>query len=100
MTRNTDISTVDTITIDAAGEIDAAWVNAGCPDDGLRIYGLRRSGNRTHTFLAVPGDNGTRPAYILSNGRYLHVTGPTLGEWYDMQDARDAADTQAGMLQF
>ena len=76
----------DTITIDAAGEIDAAWNNAGMPHDGLRIYGLRRSGNKTMTFLGVPGTNGHNPTYVLSNGRYLHVTGPTLAQWQQTQD--------------
>ena len=85
----------DTITIDVAGEIDAAWTNNGMPHDGLRIYGLRRSGNRTMTFLGVPGTNGHNPTYVLSNGKYLHVTGPTLSQWYDMQDAADLRDTQA-----
>lgn len=89
----------DYITIDTAGEIDAAWTNSGMPDNGLRIYGLRRSGNGQHTFLGVPGTNGTHPAYILSNGRYLHVSGPTLAEWqqaeYERQDSQDAADLYA-----
>lgn len=89
----------DYITIDTAGEIDAAWMNAGMPADGLRIYGLRRSGNKTMTFLGVPGTNGHNPAYVLSNGRYLHVSGPTLAEWqqaeYERQDSQDAADLYA-----
>lgn len=83
---------VDTITLDMAGDIDAAWVNGGMPDDGLRIYGLRRSGNRTMTFLADPG-NDNAPRYVLSNGRYLHVSGPTLDEWQEQErlerDARN-----------
>ena len=74
------------ITIDTAGEIDTAWSNAGMPDDGLRIYGLRRSGNRTMTFLGVPSLNGSAPTYVLSNGRYLHVSGPTLADWQRQQD--------------
>jgi hypothetical protein len=84
----------DTITIDTAGEIDAAWRNAGMPDNGLRIYGLRRTGNRTMTFLGVPSLNGSAPCYTLSNGRYLHLSGPTLAEWYAEQDAADLRDTQ------
>ena len=86
----------DYITIDTAGEIDAAWVNNGMPADGLRIYGLRRSGNKTMTFLGVPGTNGHNPAYVLSNGRYLHLSGPTLADFQRQreyaqasQDARD-----------
>lgn len=85
---------VDTITIDTAGEIDAAWTNAGMPHDGLRIYGLRRSGNRTHTFLGAPALNGSAPTYILSNGRYLHVSGPTLADWQAELDYADLRDTQ------
>lgn len=81
-----DTTTLDTITIDAAGEIDAAWMNAGMPDDGLRIYGLRRSGNKQHTFLGVPSLNGSAPTYILSNGRYLHASGPTVAEWQQTQN--------------
>ena len=75
----------DTISIDTAGEIDAAWTNSGMPHDGLRIYGLRRSGNRTITFLGSPGLNGSAPTYVLSNGKYLHLTGPTLAEWQAQQ---------------
>jgi hypothetical protein len=90
---------MDTITIDLAGEIDAQWTNSGMPDDGLRIYGLRRTGNKQHTFLGVPGTNGHNPTYVLSNGRYLHVTGPTLADWQQEQEARqerqDAADLYA-----
>ena len=76
----------DTITIDVAGEIDAQWTNNGMPHDGLRIYGLRRSGNRTMTFLGAPGLNGSAPTYVLSNGKYLHVTGPTLAQWQAEKD--------------
>ena len=89
---------VDTITIDTAGELDMAWQNAGMPDDGLRIYGHRTSGNRTVTLLTIPGKMDA-PAYTLSNGRYLHVSGPTLAEWqqaeYERQDSQDAADLYA-----
>lgn len=76
----------DTISIDVAGEIDAQWLNDGMPHDGLRIYGLRRTGNRTMTFLGAPGQNGSAPCYVLSNGRYLHLSGPTLADWQRTQD--------------
>jgi hypothetical protein len=76
----------DTISIDIAGELDNQWVNAGMPHDGLRIYGLRRSGNNTMTFLGAPGTNGHSPTYVLSNGRYLHMSGPTLADWQRTQD--------------
>ena len=85
----------DTITLDQAGEIDARWMNAGMPDDGLRIYGLRRSGNRTMTFLGVPKASKLYPTYVLSNGKYLHLCGPTLSDWQAMQDARrDSQDAR------
>jgi hypothetical protein len=90
---NFDTTPKDTITIDTAGEIDAAWTNSGMPQDGLRITGHRVSGNRSVTLLTVPGDNSA-PCYTLSNGRYIHVTGPTLGQWYAEQDAADLRDTQ------
>ena len=76
---------VDTISIDVAGEIDAAWTNSGMPDNGLRVYGHRTSGNRTVTLLTIPGKQDA-PAYTLSNGRYIHVSGPTLAEWQAEQD--------------
>ena len=84
---------LDTITIDQAGDIDAAWCNNGMSDNGLRITGHRVSGNRTVTLLTVPG-NQDAPCYTLSNGRYIHVTGPTLADWYAEQDAADLRDTQ------
>ena len=88
-----DTSAVDKISIDKAGEIDADWMNNGMPHDGLRIYGLRRSGNRTMTFLGAPGQpDGSAPTYVLSNGRYLHLSGPTLADW---QRQRDEAEFMA-----
>ena len=71
---------LDTLSLDVAGELDAAWCNAGYPDTGLRIVGHRVSGNGMVTMLTVPGDN-TAPCYTLSSGKYIHVTGPTLAEW-------------------
>jgi hypothetical protein len=79
----------DIISIDTAGELDAAWVNAGQPADGLRIYGLRRS-TYTVTYLAVPG-NDKAPCYIYGKSGYYHVTGPTLAEWKAEQIALDNA---------
>ena len=86
----------DTISIDVAGEIDAQWTNSGMPDNGLRIYGLRRNGNGSTTFLAVPGDDSA-PCYQRVNGHFEHVAGPTLAELYDMMDANDQRDTQASI---
>lgn len=91
MATHIDLNAVDKITIDIAGEIDAAWTNSGMPDDGLRIYGLRRTGNKSMTFLGVPGTNGHNPTYVLSNGRYLHLSGPTLADWQRQQEARSAS---------
>jgi hypothetical protein len=74
---------IDTISIDKAGEIDCEWMNAGQPDNGLRIYGLRRS-TYTVTYLAVPG-NDQAPCYIYGKSGYYHVAGPTLAEWQAQQ---------------
>ena len=82
----------DTITLDVAGEIDAAWTNSGMPDNGLRIYGLRRS-TYTVSYLAVPG-NDKAPCYIYGKSGYYHVSGPTLAQWQAEQDAADLRDTQ------
>jgi hypothetical protein len=83
----------DTITLDVAGEIDAAWINAGMPCDGLRIVGNRINGNRTITTLTVPG-NDRAPGYVYTVGKFLHVYGPTLADWQAEQDAADLHDTQ------
>lgn len=96
MATHIDLDAVDTITIDTAGEIDARWLNDGMPHDGLRIYGLRRTGNRTMTFLGAPGQNGSAPCYVLSNGRYLHLSGPTLADWQAQAlEAALAVDAEA-----
>lgn len=91
MATHIDLDAVDKITIDKAGELDAQWINNGMPADGLRIYGLRRTGNKSMTFLGVPGTNGHNPTYVLSNGRYLHLSGPTLADWQRQQDQRIAS---------
>ncbi len=89
---------VDVISIDTAGEIDAAWINAGMPHDGLRIVGYRVSGNGTISYLEVPGRYDT-PCYCYNNGRYLHVSGPTLADWQAQREyaeaSREAADLYA-----
>jgi hypothetical protein len=43
------------------------------------------------TFLGVPGTNGHNPTYVLSNGRYLHLSGPTLEDWRLLQEQREAS---------
>ena len=80
----------DTITIDTAGEIDAEWVNAGMPQDGLRIVSHRISGNRSRTFLTIPGDDDS-PCYERINGNFQHVDGPTLADWQAQQEAAEAS---------
>jgi len=79
-------ATNDTITIDAAGDIDRQWVNSAMPDDGLRIVSHRISGNRSRTFLTIPG-NDNSPCYERINGHFQHVDGPTLAEWQRQQHA-------------
>ena len=83
---------VDVITLDVAGDIDAAWVNSGMPDNGLRIYGLRGTGNRTHTFLGAPGLNGSAPTYILAMG--ATCTAPAR-RWPTTSASRTIANTAA-----
>jgi hypothetical protein len=95
-----DLDAVDKISIDVAGEIDARWLNDGMPHDGLRIYGLRRSGNRTMTFLGAPGQNGSAPCYVLSNGRYLHLSGPTLAQWQRQQEQRIASQEARELYEY
>ena len=80
-----------TITIDKAGEIDTAYINAAQPDNMLRIVNYRRV-----TMLEVPM-NTSAPAYQYHRHdpitgeyapAYYHSTGPTLAEWYAEQDSR------------
>jgi hypothetical protein len=89
----------DAITLDVAGELDAAWVNAGMqPNTGLRIVRHYGSLGKDKFLLEVPGDDSA-PCYMRVNGHFQHVTGPTLADWYAEQDAaeasRDAADLYA-----
>ena len=86
-------ATTDIITLDVAGEIDAAWTNSGMADDALRIVSYRISGNRSRTFLTIPDDDSA-PCYERINGHFQHVDGPTLADWYAEQDAADLRDTQ------
>lgn len=75
----------DVISIDMAGEIDAAWYNGGMGDDGLRVVTYKRC-----QMLTVPSLNGAAPTYQYrshdpEHGEYApgyyHVSGPTLAEW-------------------
>jgi len=66
-----------TITVDLAGAIDAEWINAGSPSDGLRLVDYRISGNRTVTHLCCPGDEWA-PAYERRGNGYVHIAGPEI----------------------
>lgn len=94
----------DSISSTKAREIDIEWMKAGMPTDGLRIVGYRISGNRSRTYLTIPGDDGA-PCYEYcahdpTTGEiapaYYHVSGVTLEEWYEAQDyaaaRREAAE--------
>ena len=96
------------ITLDTAGELDMAFVNAANPTGMLRMVDHRVSGNRTVTLLEVPGDDSA-PTYQRVNGHFQHIAGPTLDEWQAKRDAaeleavleaeyRDAADTERDLL--
>ena len=92
----------DSISINEANAIDAAWKAAGMPSSGLRICGHRIYGNRTRTLLEVPGDYFA-PRYELQDGRFLHSTGPTLEEWQlaqeqltEFHEARELYDWATG----
>ena len=90
------------ISIDVAGELDRQWFNEGMPDDGLRIVGHRISGNRSRTFLTIPGRDDA-PHYELVDSQYRHTAGPSLEAWLERQQAehnarmerRDADDLYA-----
>ena len=88
-----------TITIDLAGAIDAEWVNAGSPPDGLRLVDMRTAGNGYRTYLEVPGDDSA-PYYMRQNGGFVHIAGPTLAEWYAEQEYADERETMRDLLQF
>lgn len=99
---------VDVISIDTAGEIDAAWINAGMPHDGLRIVGYRIAGNRSRTYLAIPG-NDSAPCYEYFFHRqdtgeyapaYYHVSGPTLAEWQVQREYAEASQEAAELYEW
>ena len=92
----------DTITIDAAGqldtdtayEIDIEWINSGRPDDGLRMVQYYVGGKGYSEALCLPG-NDNAPCYErrthnpdtgVFNVAYYHVAGPTLADWQRQQD--------------
>jgi len=90
------------ISIDVAGELDNQWFNDGMPGDGLRIVGHRISGNRSRTFLTIPGRDDA-PHYELVDSQYRHTAGPSVEAWLERQQAehnarmerRDADDLYA-----
>lgn len=84
----------DSIISTRAHEMDIQWMKEGMPADGLRIVGYRIAGNRSRTYLTVPG-NDSAPCYVArahnpGTGEYApayyHVSGPTLAEWQQAQD--------------
>ena len=66
-----------TITAERGYTIDLEWMNAGQPDDGLRIVTHRIAGNRTVTLLTVPGDDSAPVYKRVANG-FEHVSGPQI----------------------
>jgi len=87
----------DSISEEDAILLDIEWADAGMPANGLRIYGLRKSGNRVTTYLAIPGDDNA-PCYVERTHNpdtgqyapaYYHQSGPTLAEWQRQQDERE-----------
>ena len=85
----------DTITLDVAGEIDAAWFNNGMEPDALRLVHTKRD-----SLLTVPSLNGSAPTYQYRSHNpetgqyspgYYHVTGPTLADWQALQEQRIAS---------
>lgn len=91
----------DSISSTKAREIDIEWMKAGMPDTMLRIVGYRIAGNRSRTYLTVPGDDAA-PCYVARSHNpdtgeyapaYYHVSGPTLDEWQEQErlerDARN-----------
>lgn len=95
---NTD-SITDSISEEDAILLDIEWADAGMPANGLRIYGLRKSGNRVTTYLAIPGDDNA-PCYVERTHNpdtgdhspaYYHVSGPTLADWQAQREATEAS---------
>ena len=93
---NTD-SITDSISEEDAILIDIDWSDAGMQPDGLRIVGYRIAGNRSRTYLTVPG-NDSAPCYVERTHNpdtgeyapaYYHQSGPTLAEWQRQQDERE-----------
>ena len=81
----------DIITLDVAGELDAAWFNAGMqPNEGLRIVRHYGSLGRDKFLLEVPGDDNA-PCYMRVNNHYQHIDGPTLADWQRQQAQRIAS---------
>ena len=87
----------DTLTVDTVGELDSAWMNAGQPENGLRMVP-----GKTMTVLTIPNDESA-PVYRYRShdpktGKFaqawFHIAGPTLAEWYAEQDSRDEYDTR------
>ncbi len=93
----------DSISSTKAREMDIQWMKAGMPASGLRIVGYRIAGNRSRTFLTVPG-NDSAPCYEYFFHRqdtgeyapaYYHVSGPTLAEWKERLEQERLEQEQA-----
>ena len=84
---------MDTITYQAASDIDRAWCDARWPSDGLRIVVDWVGGQGNVTHLRVPGMNYS-PLYqwreYTETGEFApafyHVSGPTLADWQAEMD--------------
>jgi len=93
----------DSISEEDAILLDIEWADAGMPANGLRIYGLRKSGNRVTTYLAIPGDDNA-PCYEERTHNpgtgeyapaYYHQSGPTLAEWKERLEQKRLEQEQA-----
>ena len=89
----------DSISSTKAREIDIEWMKAGMPDTMLRIVGYRIAGNRSRTYLTIPGDDAAPCYEFLTHNpetgdhspAYYHVSGPTLADWQAQREATEAS---------
>lgn len=85
----------DSISVADAAQIDREWRENGMKADQPRAIGYRVAGNRTRTFLTIPGDDNAPCYELLTHGHdapaYYHVSGPTLDEWQEQREATEAS---------
>lgn len=69
----------DTLTWEQAQEIDEKFSDTG---KGLRIVVFYVGGRGNVQELCIPGDDHA-PRYVFDNSmrRFVHISGPTAGEW-------------------